>query len=86
MQKLRGSAVFGANIRSLRLAAGLTQEQVAAKLQLSGFDVSRSIYSQMESGTYNIRVGELAALRRIFGASFDDFFANISDVNGDGDS
>lgn len=79
MQKLRNTPVFGANIRALRRAAGLTQEQVAAKLQVAGFDVSRSIYSQMEGGTYNIRVEELAALRRIFSASYDDFFRGIGE-------
>lgn len=79
MQKLRNTQVFGANIRALRLAAGMTQEQVAARLQLAGHDVSRSIYSQMEGGTYNIRVEELAALRRIFAASYDEFFRGIGE-------
>ena len=79
MQKLRNVQRFGANIRALRQAAGLTQEQVAARLQLAGFDVSRSIYSQMEGGTYNIRVEELAALRRIFAANYDDFFRGIGE-------
>ena len=77
MQKLRGTEIFGANIRALRRAAGLTQEQVAARLQLAGFDVSRSIYSQMERGTYNIRVGELAVLKEIFGTTYDAFFENV---------
>ena len=79
MQKLRNAPDFGANLRALRLASGLTQEQTAAKLQVAGFDVSRSIYSQMERGTYNIRVEELAALRRIFSASYDDFFRGIGE-------
>ena len=77
MQKLRNVQAFGANIRALRIAADMTQEQVAAKLQVAGFDVSRSIYSQMECGTYNIRVDELATLKRIFSCSYDDFFHEI---------
>ena len=79
MQKLRNMHSFGANIRALRLAAGLTQEQVSARLQIKGFDVSRSIYSQMERGTYNIRVEELAALRQIFSARYDDFFRGVDE-------
>ena len=79
MQKLRNTQRFGANIRALRHAAGMTQEQVAAKLQVAGYDVSRSIYSQMEGGTYNIRVEELAALRRIFSVTYDDFFQGIGE-------
>ena len=37
--------------------------------------MSRSVYSQFECGVYNIRIEELAALRQIFGVSYDAFFA-----------
>ena len=77
MQKLRNTEAFGNNIRALRRAAGLTQEEVAAKMQLAGYDISRSIYSQMERGTYNIRVGELVVLCKIFSTTFDAFFQGI---------
>ena len=73
MQKIRQDKGIGRNIRAMRLASHMTQEQVVAKLQLAGWDVSRSIYSQMESGTYNIRVGELVALKKIFGVEYDAF-------------
>lgn len=77
MQTVRNDRAFGANIRNLRKAAKLTQEQVAARLQLRGYDVSRSIYSQIECGIHNIRVDELIALKQIFGVSYEDFFAPI---------
>ena len=76
-QKIRHNATLGDNIRNLRLKLNLTQEQVVAKLQLRGLDTSRSSYSQIESGTYNIKVSELVALKTIFRCSFDDFFLNI---------
>ncbi len=77
MQKLRNHPTFGANIRALRNAAGMTQEQVTAQLQLRGCDISRSIFAQMECGLYNIRVEELAALREIFKTNYDAFFEGI---------
>lgn len=77
MQSIRNHHAFGARIRDLRKAAHLTQEQVAAKLQLRGFDMSRSIYSQIECGIHNIRVDELVALKQIFGVTYDDFFAPL---------
>lgn len=77
MQTIRNHRAFGANIRKLRNAARMTQEQVAAQLQLRGFDVSRSVYSQMECGIHNVRVDELIALKQIFGVSYEDFFAPI---------
>ena len=77
MQSIRNHRAFGARIRDLRKAAQMTQEQVAAKLQLRGFDMSRSIYSQIECGIHNIRVDELIALKQIFGISYDDFFVPL---------
>ena len=68
---------IGRNIRDLRVQSGMTQEQVVAKLQLAGCDISRSIYSQIEAGTYNIRVSELAALKTIFATDFNAFFNGI---------
>ena len=54
--------------------AGYTQEQVSAKLQVLGVNMSRDFYAHIEGGTYNIRVSELAALRKVLGCSYDDFF------------
>ena len=76
-QKIRHNPTLGDNIRNLRLKSNLTQEQVITKLQLRGLDTSRSSYSQIENGTYNIKVSELVALKSIFACSFDDFFLNI---------
>ncbi len=68
---------IGNNIRNLRNACNLTQEQVVAQLQLRNLATSRSTYSQIESGTYNIRISELIALAEIFNTDFNTIFANI---------
>ena len=73
-QKIKQDYCIGTNIRSLRLKAGYTQEQVSAKLQVLGVNMSRDYYAHIESGTYNIRVSELAALRRVLQCSYDDLF------------
>lgn len=85
MQKIRKDAILGHNIRSMRVEARLTQEQVVTRMQLAGCDISRSIYSQMEGGTYNIRATELAALREIFGVDYNAFFEGI-ETPGNGSS
>lgn len=77
-QKIRQDITLGPNIRKLRLQSKLTQEQVTAKMQVMGINISRSIYSQIEGGTYNIRVSELAAMKEIFNISYDTFFEGIS--------
>ena len=62
---------IGDNLRKLRNAANLTQEQVVAQLQLRNLPTSRSVYSQIEAGTYNIRISELIALAEIFHTDFN---------------
>lgn len=73
-QKIKQDFCIGANLRKLRNRAGLTQEQVAAKLQVAGVDMTRDFYSHIECGDYNIRVSELSVLRQIYQCSYDDIF------------
>lgn len=76
-QKLKQDIQIGHNIRTLRKQSKLTQEQVVARLQLQGFEISRSCYSQIECGTYKIRISELIALADLFQVDFNAFFQNI---------
>ena len=76
-QKLKQDMQIGGNIRRLRRKAGLTQEQVITHLQLQGLEISRSSYSQIECGTYNIRISELVALAKLFQVDFNAFFENL---------
>lgn len=69
---------IGNNLRNLRNAANLTQEQVVAQLQLRNLPTSRSAYSQMEAGTYNIRISELIALAEIFHTDFNTLFNGLT--------
>lgn len=76
-QKIKQDMSIGDNIRDLRNKAGLTQEEVVAKLQVIDLNMSRSAYSQIEGGTYNIRVSELVELKKMFRAEYADFFAGL---------
>ncbi len=76
-QKIRQDINIGKNIRQLRKSVNYSQEQVVARLQLEGIDMSRSIYSQIECGTYNIRVSELIALSKIFRTDINAFFSEL---------
>lgn len=79
-QKIRQDISIGQYIRALRKNASLTQEQVVTYLQLEGLDISRSIYSQIECGTYNIRVSELIALSKLFHTDYNSFFPKNMDL------
>lgn len=69
---------LGKNLKKLRKAAHLTQNDVITQLQLRGLSTSRSAYSQMEGGTYNVRISELIVLKEIFQVEFNDFFEGLS--------
>ena len=76
--KLKQDMSIGHNLKALRKAAGLTQVQAVAQLQLLGIDISREILSQTENGRYNVPVSLLKAFKQIYKvASSDQFFQGI---------
>lgn len=77
-QKLKQDLEIGSAIRALRMERHMTQEQVISKLQLMDINITRSIYSQIEGGTYSIRISVLAGLAQLFGVDYNAFFQNIS--------
>lgn len=76
-RRLKQDISIGSNLRKYRQASGLSQEAVAAKLQLQSLDISREVISQMELGTYNIRVSILLALAEIYDISIQNFFVDL---------
>lgn len=62
----------GQNIRKIRMMRKLSQEQVAAQLQVRGCDVTRSALAKIEVGQRHIYPDELKALKEILSASYDD--------------
>ena len=65
---------IGGNIRKLRERANLTQEQVAAKLQVSGCDITRSAVAKIEVGQRHLYADEIMLIKAILNASYDDIF------------
>ena len=61
----------GLQIRAAREASGLTQEQLAARLQTHGCDITRSALAKMEVGQRHIYVAELRALRQILDVPYE---------------
>lgn len=63
--------VVGRQIRAARESQGLTQEQLAARLQTHDCDVTRSALAKMEVGQRHIYVAELRALREILNVPYE---------------
>lgn len=68
---------IGKNIHRFRLQNNLTQEEIAAKLQIRGITMSHRSYSHIECGSENIRVEEFQTLAEIFHVEAEGFFEGI---------
>ena len=65
----------GKNVRMLRERAGMTQELLAAKLQLAGCDLTRSALAKIEVGQRHLYPDEILLIKEILGVSYEEIFA-----------
>lgn len=71
----RWKKLLGVRIRENRVLAGLTQQDLAARLRRGGFRrCSRALLSQIEAGVATIRGYEVYHLRQVFGEAFESEF------------
>ena len=63
---------IGRNIRELRERTGMTQEVLAAKMQLAGCDITRSAVAKIEVGQRHLYVDEIILISGILGISYDE--------------
>lgn len=67
---------FGSNIRKASENLKMTQEQVAAKLQIGGCDITRSALAKIEVGQRHVYPDEIRLLKKILCVSYDELFEN----------
>jgi len=67
--------IVGPQIRKRRSGLGLTQEELAARCQLQGFDISRGTLSQIEAQLRCVSDDELLALARVLKVTTDSLFS-----------
>ena len=79
MQKLRPDMNIGGNIQKIRYSRKLTQDQVIAKMNLMGIQISKSTYAKLETNRMNIKVSELVAMKEIIECEFNDFFEELNE-------
>lgn len=65
---------IGNNIRRIREAKGMTQDMLAAKLQLNGCDITRSAVAKIEVGQRHLYPDEVILIREILNTSFEAIF------------
>jgi transcriptional regulator with XRE-family HTH domain len=65
---------FGKNIRKIRKSKKLTQDQLAAQLQIKGCDITRSAMAKIEVGQRHLYPDEIRLLKELLNVSFDEMF------------
>lgn len=65
---------IGNNIRKIREAKGMTQEMLAAKLQLNGCDITRSAIAKIEVGQRHLYPDEIILIREHLNTSYEEIF------------
>lgn len=65
---------IGNNIKILREKANMTQEQLSAKLQVNGCDITRSAVAKIEVGQRHLYPDEILILKKIFNCSYEQIF------------
>ncbi|HCE4545026.1 helix-turn-helix domain-containing protein [Vibrio parahaemolyticus] len=66
--------VTGLKIKEIRKSKGITQEVMVARLQSSGFDMTRSTYSKVELQLRQVRDIELVAFAKALNVDVGEFF------------
>ena len=64
----------GNNIRRLREQAGMTQDTLAARLQLGGCDITRSAVAKIEVGQRHLYPDEIILIKQILRVEYEDIF------------
>ena len=69
---------IGNKIRSIREKRKITQEELSAKLQVRGCDITRSALAKIEVGQRHIYPDEIRHFKEILNVEYDDLF-NVRD-------
>lgn len=65
---------MGSHLARLRQEKGLTQEQLAARLQVQGCDLTRSALAKVEVGQRHLYPDEIKALTEVLAVSYEQLF------------
>ena len=66
---------FGRRIKQAREEKGITQDNLSAKMQLQGCDITRSAIAKIEVGQRHIYPDEIKLIKEILDITYDELFS-----------
>ena len=71
--------ICGVNIYRFRKSLGISQRELADRLQLSGLDIDKNAVQRMESGQRFITDIEIVCLARVLNCGYAELLDNVSE-------
>ena len=68
---------IGPNLRKLRLRLGLTQDQLAARLQIAGSNMTRQILANIECRRRRVNEQQIRQFIKVLRCTLDELFFGI---------
>lgn len=68
--------ILGARIKSLRESKGLTQEQIADKM-----DCTRQKYARLEKGLIDISFASISTIAKVLGVKIEEITSVVNDIS-----
>ncbi|MBR1592989.1 MAG: helix-turn-helix transcriptional regulator [Ruminococcus sp.] len=69
--------IIGGNIRRLREKAGMTQEMLAAKLQCTGCDITRTAIAKIETGQRHLYSDEVTRIKEALKVNYEEIYDGV---------
>lgn len=67
--------IVGKNVKAIRESQGMTQEQLAIKLEVAGWRVDRFLVSRIERGERQVLDFEVQAIAKVLKVSVSSLFS-----------
>ena len=80
MEQKNKQNLVGPKIRKLRVQKNLTQDELAARCQLRGFDIARATLSKVEAQLRCVTDKELLLLAKVFKVKVDDLYYPLAEI------
>lgn len=69
--------IVGKNIKAIRESQGITQDQLAVKLEVAGWRVDRFLVSRIERGERQVLDKEIQLIAKVLKVSVSNLFENL---------
>lgn len=72
---------IGDNIRRIRIARGIGQTELVAKLQIMNINITRETLVKIESSKQHVKASQLKAIKEVLNTSYEELLKDRTMIN-----